>query len=117
MSLGLVLHLPVLLVLAGLHPALLPTLPLAVHGLPSVGVADGGAGSNLALSQERSWCPGVTADSLAHIWPASLGHPPGPDILPLHAILSSGIGTAHIGAGVEDEVWKVERKLQLDRNL
>ena len=41
MSLGLVLHLPVLLVLAGLHPALLPTLPLAVHGLLVFNVVTG----------------------------------------------------------------------------
>ena len=60
MPLGLVLHLPVLLVLAGLH-------------LPIDGVADGGAGSNLALSQDRSWGPGVTAGRLAHTGQLYLG--------------------------------------------
>ena len=53
-ALGLVLHLPLLLVHAGLHPVLLPTHLLVVPGLPTDGVADGGAGSNLALSQDRS---------------------------------------------------------------
>ena len=40
MPLGLILHLPVLLVLADLYTALLPNLPLVAHGLPIDGVAD-----------------------------------------------------------------------------
>ena len=31
----------------------------------------------------------VSAGRLAHTWPPPLGHPPGPDILPLQAFLSS----------------------------
>ena len=31
----------------------------------------------------------VSSGRLAHIWPPPLGHPPGPDILPLQAFLSS----------------------------
>ena len=42
MSLGLVLHLILLLVLAGFHPSLLLSIPLALPGLLSDGVSDGG---------------------------------------------------------------------------
>ena len=31
-----------------------------------------------AISQDRSWGPGMTAGSMAHTWPFPLGHPPGP---------------------------------------
>ena len=110
MPLNLLLHLPVLLVLADLYPALLPTLPLVAHGLPIDGVAD--------VVQAQTWLS-VTGQELGSrgdswqtgsYWPALLGHPPGSDILPLHAILSSGNDTAHSGSVVEDEVWKVEKK-------
>jgi hypothetical protein len=39
--------------------------------------------------KDRSWGPVVSAGRLAHIWPSPMGNPPGPDILPFLAVLSS----------------------------
>ena len=82
------------MLLIGLHgKALLVLHQVVQHVLAGgglrAGVADVVEGPNLAHLQDRSWGLGVTADSLAHSWPASRGHPPGPDIIPLHASCSS----------------------------
>ena len=88
---------------------------LLAGGRRRAGVAEVVEGSNLAHLQDRSWGPGVTADSLAYTWPAPLGHPPEPDILPLHASCSSdwsnpdqahgGLLEAADGEALDKETW------------
>ena len=59
----------------------------------------------------------VSAGKLAHTWPPPLGHPTGPDILPLQASCSSdwsipdqvygGLPQAGVGEGLDEETWLV----------
>merc|ERR1719318_259457 len=59
------------------------------------GVAEGGEVLEPGYLTGQELGPGVTADSLAHTWPASLGHPPRPDILPLQSLLVLLLDSLH----------------------